>query len=84
MTVVIGDIPEVIVPDFQQGRCTGLTIDASLTVGAVFAIGAILSVSAGISFVALFAFLAGCLYAEGNPALTVVIGDIPKVIVPDF
>ena len=61
--------------------------DAVLTVCAVcavFAIGSILTVGAGIPFVAFFAFLAGRLYAEGSPALTTVIGDIPNVIVADF
>ena len=93
MPAVIGDIPNVIVPDFKLGRyavfpvCAIFTVSTVFTVlaiNAIFAIGTILSVSAGVAFVALVAFLAGCLYAEGSPALPAVIGDIPNVIVPDF
>ena len=93
MSAVIGDIPNVIVPDFKPGRyavfsvCAVFAVSTVFTVlaiNAIFAIGTILSVSAGVAFVALVAFLAGRLYSEGSPALTAVIGDIPNVIVSDF
>ena len=93
LPAVIGDIPNVIVPDFKLGRyavfsvCAVFAVSTVFTVlaiNAIFAIGTILSVSAGVAFVALVAFLAGRLYSEGSPALTAVIGDIPNVIVPDF
>ena len=38
----------------------------------------------GVALVPFVTFLAGRLYAEGSPALTAVIGDIPNVIVADF
>ena len=77
--VFLTDPPVAVFAD--EGGQTVLTVCTSNT---VFAVDTILTVSAGIPFVALFAFLAGCLYAEGSPALTAVIGDIPNVIVVDF
>ena len=75
MSAVIGDIPNAIIADFKHGRCTVFSVLPGC---------ARLSGIAFIARVSRVAFIAGRLYAEGGPALSAVIGDIPNAIVADF
>ena len=81
MSIVIGDIPKVVISYFQLRRYTVFSVlpgCARLSGIAFIALFALLSVFTGI------ALISGGFNAEGCPCMSIVIGDIPKVVITYF
>ena len=63
---------------------SGVTLIALISVLAVFTVNAVFAIDAIFTIGTILTVSAGGFHAEGSPALTAVIGDVPKVIVPNF
>ena len=87
LSVVVGDIPEVIITYFKLWRYTVFSV---LTGRTCFSLVTLVTF---VAFIALFALLSGFtgitlfsggFHTEGYPCLSVVVGDIPEVIITYF
>ena len=61
-----------------------LSVFAIVTDIAFIALLALRTGGSGVALVSFFSLFSGRFYSEGTPCLTIVIGNIPKVIVADF